>query len=184
MQRDTNLPSLIRDSICFKDVIWLQTHQLGHSTVLDYFSTSPFYEKSCNNEILKMQQRPVTESTLSMLIGIEYIVAESSTSSSCYIIYHQLRKSPTSVQLLQVYYVLDGVIYSCPNLHDLVVSRLRTSLYHISKAMDKAIESNTFTSLSGHAWNKDTTLDLNHEISTDIVQRMYKIINIHRSKNV
>lgn len=183
MQRDTNLPSLIRDTICFKDVIWLQTHQLGQSTVLDYFSTSPFYEKSCNNEILKMQQRPVTESTLSTLTGIEYLVSESSINSSCYIIYHQLRKSPTNTQLLQVYYVLDGVIYPCSTLHDLVVSRLRTSLHHISKAMSKAIESNTFTPLSGHAWNKDTASDLNHRISTDIAQRMYKIINTHRYKN-
>lgn len=41
----------------FKDVIWLQRFPLSKVSVLDYFSLSPFYDRSCNNEVLKMQTK-------------------------------------------------------------------------------------------------------------------------------
>ena len=41
----------------FKDVIWLQKFPLIKETILDYFALSPFYDRSCNNEVLRMQTK-------------------------------------------------------------------------------------------------------------------------------
>lgn len=43
--------------VCFKDVAWLQHFPLTDDSVLDYFAMSQFYERTCNNEVLKMQAR-------------------------------------------------------------------------------------------------------------------------------
>jgi len=41
----------------FKDSGWLQTRQLNRQSVLEYFSTSQFYDRSCDHEVLQMQTR-------------------------------------------------------------------------------------------------------------------------------
>ena len=64
--------------VCWVDENWVNTWGLGAHNVLDYFACSQFYDLSCNNEILKMQNKPVTIENLSKLSGIEYILERSS----------------------------------------------------------------------------------------------------------
>lgn len=43
-------------SISWHDSAWIP--HLGHHNVMDYFSerSNPFYDRTCNNEVLKMQR--------------------------------------------------------------------------------------------------------------------------------
>lgn len=43
----------------WRDDQWLGCYPLNHSTVLDYFSLSPFYDRSCNNEVAKTKNIPI-----------------------------------------------------------------------------------------------------------------------------
>lgn len=46
------------EHVCFRDVSWLQINGgLRAEMVLEYFSLSQFYDRTCNNEVLKMQAR-------------------------------------------------------------------------------------------------------------------------------
>ena len=39
----------------WRDDQWLGFYPLNHFTALDYFSLSPFYDRSCNNELAKVK---------------------------------------------------------------------------------------------------------------------------------
>lgn len=42
--------------ICFRDGAWIQARGgLGAHNVMEYFSLSQFYDRTCNNEVAKMQ---------------------------------------------------------------------------------------------------------------------------------
>ncbi len=43
--------------VCFRDVSWLQCFELNASSALEYFSMSQFYDRTSNNEVLRMQSR-------------------------------------------------------------------------------------------------------------------------------
>ena len=86
-----------KDPNGFMDVTWLQSHPLTDKTVMEYFGLSPFYDRACNNETLRMQRMyrgdlDTTTATstgdtwmneqLAMMTGIEYIM-HSSTPPPC-----------------------------------------------------------------------------------------------------
>ena len=44
----------------WRDDQWLGFYPLNLFTALDYFSLSPFYDRSCNNEVAKAKNVPIT----------------------------------------------------------------------------------------------------------------------------
>uniref|UniRef100_A0A8D0CQ25 Mediator of RNA polymerase II transcription subunit 6 n=1 Tax=Sander lucioperca TaxID=283035 RepID=A0A8D0CQ25_SANLU len=67
---------------------------LNPGNVLDYFSerSNPFYDRTCNNEVVKMQR--LTLEHLNQMVGVEYILLHAQ-EPILYIIRKQQRQSPT-----------------------------------------------------------------------------------------
>ncbi|XP_050809567.1 mediator of RNA polymerase II transcription subunit 6 isoform X3 [Gopherus flavomarginatus] len=85
----------IRDNllgISWVDSSWIPI--LNNGSVLDYFSerSNPFYDRTCNNEVVKMQR--LTLDHLHQMIGVEYILLHAQ-EPILFIIRKQQRQSPT-----------------------------------------------------------------------------------------
>nr|XP_016853750.1 PREDICTED: mediator of RNA polymerase II transcription subunit 6 isoform X1 [Anolis carolinensis] len=85
----------IRDNllgISWVDSAWIPI--LNSGSVLDYFSerSNPFYDRTCNNEMVKMQR--LTLDHLNQMVGVEYILLHAQ-EPILFIIRKQQRQSPT-----------------------------------------------------------------------------------------
>uniref|UniRef100_A0AAV1TUZ7 Mediator of RNA polymerase II transcription subunit 6 n=1 Tax=Peronospora matthiolae TaxID=2874970 RepID=A0AAV1TUZ7_9STRA len=138
----------------FRDTVWLQSFPLTPQTVLHYFALSPFYDRSCNNERLKMQRLGLDQ--LQNLRGIEYELlpnAAKQLPQQLYVVRKQRRSSRTQVEPLAVYYVLDGTVYQAPNIHAMLTSRLKKCSYRINKAFHGLAAGVRFSPTEGYAWD-------------------------------
>lgn len=111
---------------------------LTELSVLDYFSLSQFYDRTCTNEQLRMQTRFTTAVgtiRLEEMVGVEYVVAETKQPPRLFIIHKRHRHSPHDFDVLASYYVLDGTIYQAPTLLSLLRCRVTTSLAFLTEAI-------------------------------------------------
>ncbi|XP_009981662.1 PREDICTED: uncharacterized protein LOC104376736, partial [Tauraco erythrolophus] len=78
--------------ISWVDSSWIPI--LNNGSVLDYFSerSNPFYDRTCNNEVVKMQR--MTLDHLNQMVGVEYILLHAQ-EPILFIIRKQQRQSPT-----------------------------------------------------------------------------------------
>lgn len=128
--------------VSFKDVAWLQNFALTEATVLDYFALSQFYERTCNNEVLRMQARYTDHPSsgdlllqqLHRMTGIEYGLL-ASRPPGLFIIGKWQRHSPQRASLLACYYVLEGAIYMAPSVRDVLEGRLASAAHHLREAL-------------------------------------------------
>ncbi|XP_050231704.1 mediator of RNA polymerase II transcription subunit 6 [Mercurialis annua] len=131
-------PGTDMTGICFRDQLWMNTYPLDRNLVFDYFALSPFYDRTCNNELLRLQSiHPLDLSHLSKMIGIEYMLNEV-IEPNLFVFRKQKRDSPEKVTPMLTYYVLDGSIYQAPQLCNVFAARIGRALYHISKAFTTA----------------------------------------------
>ncbi|CAM6129964.1 unnamed protein product [Calypogeia fissa] len=131
-------PGTDMTSISFRDQLWLNSFPLDCALVFDYFALSPFYDRTCSNEQLRLRSiHPLDAASLKSMTGIEYILHEAQ-EPHLFVIRKQKRDGPEKVTLLSAYYVLDGSIYQAPQLYSVVSSRAARALYHISKAFSQA----------------------------------------------
>ena len=122
---------------------------LHKATVIDYFAHSPFYDRTCLNEQLRMQRtltpKDVAEK-LSRLPGIIYEVDEQRTDQSdaprLYVV-RKLRRDTTGRAVpLRFYYILDGVVYEAPSLAAVMRTRLLKMAWHLNEAWREATGAN------------------------------------------
>ena len=78
---------------------------LNQTNVMDYFSerSNPFYDRTCNNEILKMQKLGVADVQLQNMVGAEYILLHVQ-EPILYVIRKNIRHSPTQVTVFTDYF--------------------------------------------------------------------------------
>lgn len=131
-------PGTEMTGISFRDQLWLNSFPLERALAFDYFALSPFYERSCNNEQLRMRSiHPLDTSHLSKMMGTEYMLHEVQ-EPNLFVFRKQKRDGPEKVTPISAYYVLDGTIYQAPNLHNVIGSRVVRALYYISRAFSEA----------------------------------------------
>jgi len=119
------------------DIQWLTTFGLTKQTVMDYFYTSPFFNEKSNNQQIRLQgvEADRHQAILSSMTGIEYSLDEMNTQEpNLFVIREQERMSPSmsDVNLLNVYYIMDGIIYQCPDLLALLKSRIGKASYYLT----------------------------------------------------
>jgi hypothetical protein len=177
--------------ISFIDTNFIQMYGLNEFNAIDYFSLSQFYDRTCNNNVVKMQTRfnsiQELQIQMSKMVGIEYILAHVQ-QPALFVIHKRKRSSPEKVSLLESYYILEGTIYKCPTLYRVFSTRLMTSLYFISKAFEEIQSSVSFSLVdSSYNWKKkkaeniDNTLDEKkkeeeEEASVQYYSRMEQIL--------
>ncbi|DAZ97138.1 TPA: hypothetical protein N0F65_004752 [Lagenidium giganteum] len=138
----------------FRDTVWLTSFPLNAQTVLHYFALSPFYDRSCNNERLKMQRLGLDQ--LKSMRGIEYELLPNVAKQlpqQLFLIRKQRRAGRTQVKPLAMYYVLDGTVYQAPNIHAMLTSRLKKCSYRINKAFHGLAAGVRFSPTEGYAWD-------------------------------
>lgn len=152
------------ENICFRDQSFLNTTPLTEYTILEYFSTSQFYDTSCTNEVLKMQTKfgdTTSAHTLQDLNGIQYILHEYNDDRSLFIIYKINRYGIDDFDVLVVYYVMFGNIYQSPINHSLFNGRLVNHFYLINEVLDLYEENLKFDMFKGFFISVD---DIEHDV--------------------
>ncbi|KAH0521014.1 Mediator of RNA polymerase II transcription subunit 6 [Microtus ochrogaster] len=143
----------IRDNllgISWVDSSWIPI--LNSGSVLDYFSerSNPFYDRTCNNEVVKMQR--LTLEHLNQMVGVEYILLHAQ-EPILFIIRKQQRQSPAQVIPLADYYIIAGVIYQAPDLGSVINSRVLTAVHGIQSAFDEAMSYCRYHPSKGYWWH-------------------------------
>merc|ERR1712150_275385 len=137
-------------TISWVDSSWIP--HLSAENVMAYFSErrNPFYDVTCNNEVLKMQNRSLDQ--LANLQGIEYCLLYVQ-EPILYVIRKQNRNSPSHVTPISDYYIVAGTIYQAPDLCSVVNSRLLSAVNHLQAAFDETKSYVKYHPNKGYRWD-------------------------------
>ncbi|XP_076441634.1 mediator of RNA polymerase II transcription subunit 6-like [Babylonia areolata] len=135
--------------ISWHDSQWIPI--LSQSNVLDYFSerSNPFYDRTCNNEVIKMQR--LNPDQLVNMTGLEFTLLHAQ-EPILYVIRKQNRHSPTQVTPLADYYIIAGVVYQGPDLGSVINSRILNTLSHLQSAFDETQSFSRYHPSKGYWW--------------------------------
>lgn len=148
----------------FVDERWLNTFGLGPLNVMQYFAMSPFYDPRSNNHALMTQNLDM--SALTRMQGLEFMLDERPEyGTDVFVIKKQQRSSPDSVRVLEVYFIVQGVVYQSPSLMEVVASRMHKASVYLSRSLDMLIQEQHYSSESGHTLF-DTTSSTTTSAST------------------
>jgi len=160
------------DEVQWRSPEWVQAFGLRTDNVLDYFSMSPFYDRSSNNQVLKMQTNfneqlqsrgsDITKE-LEKMVGIEYRISVA-REPDLWAIQKLYRKSPSDVDLLAVYFVSGENIYQSPSIYNVLVSRLLAISKNVEEALGIAEQLPRFTSRGYEYKEKAGTLSPPKEV--------------------
>nr|CAG4646590.1 EOG090X0E0D [Macrothrix elegans] len=139
------------------NLLWISWHDsawipnLNPSNVMDYFqsSTNPFYDRTCNNEIVKMQRLNIEH--LNNMTGTEYMLLHVQ-EPILYVIRKQHRHSATHVTPQADFYIIAGVVYQAPDLGSVINSRILTTVNHLQGAFDESRLYSRYHPSKGYWW--------------------------------
>eukprot|EP00727_Mastigamoeba_balamuthi_P001913 m51a1_g11719 putative mediator of rna polymerase ii transcription subunit 6 isoform x2 (196) ;mRNA; r:94908-95815 len=123
-----------KTTLCWIDAQYLETFGLGDQNALDYFALSPFYDRQCNNEAIRMQALDLSH--LQTMVGTEYELAhpKSGPIPGFFIINKLYRESPTKTTLRGRCYILDGKVFQAPTLQAVLNNCIRKAMFCVLEA--------------------------------------------------
>nr|CAG4652186.1 EOG090X0E0D [Triops cancriformis] len=135
--------------ISWHDSAWIPNLNAGN--IMDYFTerSNPFYDRTCNNEIVKMQRLSMDQ--LNNMTGLEYILLHVQ-EPILYVVRKQHRHSASQVTPLTDYYIVAGVVYQAPDLGSVINSRILTTVSHLQSAFDEAVSFSQYHPSKGYWW--------------------------------
>ncbi|KAJ7770810.1 MED6-domain-containing protein [Mycena maculata] len=121
---------------------WIQANgPLTTENVFEYFTTSMFYDKQSNNQVLRMQTMHTGTAIaneaeeLRRFTGVEFAVVHAQPPSM-FIIHKRERMSPDEVRPLASYFIMNNRIYQSPDVYTVLSNRLLTSLCSLQSSLD------------------------------------------------
>ena len=143
------------ETLCFYDPNFIAQQPLTAQNIIEYFSTSQFYDKTCLNEILKMQSQFANINLLDKItetMGIYYILEFS--AEGLFLIAKKENNGQKTV-ILKMYYCIFGYIYCAPTIKMLSDSRTIDCLLSLNSAIDKYVKRKSFNWLKGVEFKKE-----------------------------
>ncbi|VEU23958.1 DEKNAAC105097 [Brettanomyces naardenensis] len=148
------------DELQWKSPEWVNTFGLRTDNVLEYFSQSPFFDRTSNNQVLKMQNqfsdanyisRPYQSlvDDLKKMRGIEFIIAMV-REPDFWVIRKEHRHSETEVRTLADFYIIGSSVYMAPSIHAILSSRLLSTSLNLRNAISLLQELPNFSPSRGH----------------------------------
>ncbi|XP_059485529.1 mediator of RNA polymerase II transcription subunit 6 [Neocloeon triangulifer] len=137
-------------SVSWHDSNWIP--MLNPANIMDYFSerSNPFYDRNCNNEIVKMQR--LNPDQLVNMTGTEYILLHVQ-EPILYVIRKQHRHSPAQATPMADYYIIAGVVYQAPDLGSVFSSRVLSAVHNLQGAFDEALSYSRYHPSKGYSWD-------------------------------
>ncbi|EEQ39470.1 putative mediator of RNA polymerase II transcription subunit [Clavispora lusitaniae] len=134
------------DEIQWKSPEWIQQFGLHTGNVLDYFAESPFYDRTSNNQVLRMQfqfqqippnihPQKYLQNKLTEMVGTEFVVAYV-REPDFWIVRKQRRLDPNTALTEQDYYIIGANVYQSPKIYDILSSRMLSTVLSIKKSID------------------------------------------------
>lgn len=131
------------DEVQWRAPEFVRAMGLRTDNVLDYFALSPFFDRSSNNQVLKMQsnynelQMQNLSDRLQNMKGIEFVVAYAQ-EPDLWIIRKQNRHSPSDAEIIATYFVVGENIHQAPSVYGIVASRLLASTLSLKEGFSVA----------------------------------------------
>ncbi|XP_065565461.1 mediator of RNA polymerase II transcription subunit 6-like isoform X2 [Artemia franciscana] len=141
---------------------WHDTNFIPHlntNSVMDYFMelSNPFYDKTCNNQIVKMQRLSFDQ--LVNMVGIEYMLLHAQ-EPILYVIRKHHRHSPTQTTPLADYYIIAGTVFQAPDLGSVINSRILAAVNHLESSFSEAQSFSRYHPSKGYYWDfKDKAVE-------------------------
>ncbi|OUM51917.1 hypothetical protein BVG19_g1057 [[Candida] boidinii] len=151
------------DELQWRSPEWVNMFGLRTDNVLEYFSQSPFFDRSSNNQVIKMQSqfteqnfinKPYDEILIELkkMKGIEFVLALVK-EPDFWIIRKQNRLNESVTQTIADYYIIGSSVYMAPLVSSIMSSRLLSSMLSLKKAMNILQNLSTFSPSDGHGYN-------------------------------
>jgi hypothetical protein len=147
----------------FQDIQFLMTFPLiSPSAVLNYFSVSPFFDVNSNNQTLVTQGIEQSLLHLQQMTGIEFTVNERlSKPPRLFVINKQYRFSLRHIEVREVYYCLDGAIFQCPDLLEVLKTRLSKVTLALTKSYHEIMAEERSNKKSGQEGQQESEREEN-----------------------
>lgn len=164
---------------------------------MDYFSekSNPFYDRTCNNEIVKMQRMNLDQlkwvvlphsfltaqinvhiPSCSNMVGMEYILLHVQ-DPILYVIRKQHRHSPTEATPMADYYIIAGTIYQAPDLANVFNSRILALVNNLQGAFEEASGYARYHPSKGYSWDFTTNKAREFHFCTFLVINHWNGVN-------
>ncbi|ORY85487.1 MED6 mediator sub complex component-domain-containing protein [Protomyces lactucae-debilis] len=128
---------------------------LRTDNILEYFSQSPFFDRSSNNAVLKQQSQFQNfgdiPQALQKMRGVEFAIYDA-RPPDLWTIAKQVRESVEEVQVVNMYFIANGNIYQAPDVDAIMQSRLLNISSSIAEALDALKAQVSFTPAGGYQY--------------------------------
>jgi mediator of RNA polymerase II transcription subunit 6 len=134
---------------------FLRQFHLAVGNLLDYFSTSPFYDEQSINEQARQNRTMDLESMLQSMDGTSFRINMAQAHNGIVLegdalklpanrfveidpgmaIIDKVIKTGPDVALLARYYVMNACVYQAPDLFSLLSARTRSAMFHVREAL-------------------------------------------------